>query len=225
MPTLNGVKDMTRRFAVRVFTFLFFAALLNACSSTQKPRGPGNPDPLVKGVVTGHKTLKCDECHVTHRPGMTAFPSDGAWSTKNLSDGLATFKLYSSRTFDALNTDIGQPDGASRLCLGCHDGSYPGVGGERMFGTSNLSHTHPVSFTYSSSLAARVPRNKLRDPSITASGLGGTIAKDLLDDQDKLQCTSCHDVHGKGTIRKMLRFEFGPSSSSGDRLCVVCHNM
>ena len=174
---------------------------------------------------TGHKTLKCDECHVTHRPGMAAFQPNGAWSTENLSDGLATFKLYSSRSFDALNTDIGQPDGASRLCLGCHDGSYPGVEGGLRFGTSDLSRTHPVSFTYNSSLAARVRRNALNDPSTTASGLGGTIAKDLLDDQGKLQCTSCHDVHGKGRIRKMLRFEFGRSSSSGDRLCVVCHNM
>ena len=56
MPTLNGVKDMTRRLClVHFFSFLIFAALLNGCSSTQKPRGPANPDPLIKGVVTEEK--------------------------------------------------------------------------------------------------------------------------------------------------------------------------
>ena len=171
----------------------------------------------------GHKNLKCDECHIAHRSSQAVSISEGVWSTKYLEDGLPAFKLYSSPSFRALSTDIKQPDGASRLCLGCHDGSYPGLKGAQSFGMGDLSRTHPISFTYDSSLAARVSRNRLRDPSSTPSGLGGTIAKDLLDDQSKLQCTSCHDVHGKGVLPKMLRFEFG--RSSGDRLCVVCHNM
>jgi len=171
----------------------------------------------------GHEKLKCDECHATHRPDAVAFQPNGAWSTKNLDDGLETFALYSSPSFDALNTDISQPDGASRLCLGCHDGSYQGIAGGLRFGTGDLSRTHPVSFTYDSSLAARVSRNRLRDPSATPSGLGGTIAKDMLDDRSKMQCTSCHDMHGKGTIPKMLRFKFGQGSN--DPLCRVCHNM
>ena len=170
----------------------------------------------------GHDKLKCDECHATHRPDAVAFQPGEAWSTKHLTDGLPTFTLYSSRSFDALNTDISQPDGPSKLCLGCHDGSYPGITGRLKFGTGDLSRSHPVSFTYDSSLAARVARNGLNDPSTTPSGLGGTIAKDLLDDRSKLQCTSCHDVHGKGGIRKMLRFKFGQGSN--DPLCRVCHN-
>jgi len=171
----------------------------------------------------GHDKLKCDECHVTHRSDAAAFQAGETWSTRHVSDGLPTFKLYSSPSFDALNTDIGQPDGTSKLCLGCHDGSYKGITGKLRFGGSDLSRTHPVSFTYDSSLAARVSRNRLRDPSTTASGLGGTIAKDMLDDRSKLQCTSCHDMHSKGTIPKMLRFKFGQGTN--DPLCRVCHNM
>jgi predicted CXXCH cytochrome family protein len=170
----------------------------------------------------GHDNLKCDECHIAHRSEKATSQAGGAWSTKNLSDGLATFTLYSSPSFNALNIDIRQPDGPSRLCLGCHDGSYPGISGGLRFGGSDLSRTHPVSFTYDSSLAARVPKNGLNDPNTTPSGLGGTIAKDLLDDQSKLQCTSCHDVHSKAAIRKMLRFKFGQGSN--DPLCRVCHN-
>ncbi len=171
----------------------------------------------------GHEKLKCDECHATHRPGAVAFQQGEAWSTRNLDDGLPTFKLYSSPSFDALNTDISQPDGASKLCLGCHDGSYKGIAGRLRFGVGDLSRSHPVSFTYDSSLAARVSRNRLRDPSTTLSGLGETIEKDMLDDRSKMQCTSCHDVHGKSVIPKMLRFKFGPGSN--DPLCRVCHNM
>ncbi len=52
MPTLNGVKDMSRRVVLRFFSILLFAALLTGCSSAGKPRIPGNPDPLIKGRVT-----------------------------------------------------------------------------------------------------------------------------------------------------------------------------
>jgi predicted CXXCH cytochrome family protein len=173
-------------------------------------------------ALAGHEKLKCDECHITHRPKSSGVQSGDAWSTKNLSDGLPTFKLYRSPSFDALNTDISQPDGASRLCLGCHDGSFPGVGEGMSFGMDDLSRSHPISFTYNSSLASRAPRNGLYDPSATPSGLGGTIAKDMLDDRGKMQCTSCHDVHSKSG-GKMLRFKFGDNSN--DPLCRVCHNL
>mgnify|MGYP002725706369 CR=1 FL=1 len=171
----------------------------------------------------GHEKLKCDECHATHRPETVGFETSEVWSTKNLDDGLQTFTLYSSPSFDALGTDISQPDGTSKLCLGCHDGSYMGIAGRLRFGESDLSRTHPVSFTYDSSLAARVSQNRLNDPNTTASGLGDTIRKDLLDDRSKLQCTSCHDMHGKQALPKMLRFKFGQGSN--DPLCRVCHNM
>jgi predicted CXXCH cytochrome family protein len=170
----------------------------------------------------GHEKLKCDDCHTPHKPGSVAFQR-GAWSTKHTDDGLATFKLYSSPSFNALNTDIGQPDGASRLCLGCHDGSYPGASGGDMFALGDLSRNHPISFTYDSALASRVPNGTLNDPSTTSSSLGGTIAKDLLDNRGKMQCTSCHDAHGKGDSGNMLRIKSG--RNPGDQLCRVCHNM
>ena len=58
---------MTRRFVVRFFSFLFFAALLNGCSSTQKPRVPGNPNPLVKGIVTEEKAQLALEMKLTRQ--------------------------------------------------------------------------------------------------------------------------------------------------------------
>ena len=180
-------------------------------------------------TCAGHATFGCSECHISHGPQGGDGESGPLWSSLNTDDGLPTFSLYSSRTFDALRTDIGQPDGASKLCLGCHDGTYRGFeaassGRGTKFGSGDLAATHPVSFTYDSSLAARVPHSGLRDPAIAASGLGGTIAGDLLDARGKVQCTSCHDVHATGKGSKHLRYDYDPSITGGDGMCRVCHN-
>ncbi len=56
---------MTRRFVVGFFSVLFLAALLAGCSSARKSRGPGNPDPLIKGVVTEEKAALALEMKLT----------------------------------------------------------------------------------------------------------------------------------------------------------------
>ena len=118
-----------------------------------------------------------------------------------------TFTLYSSPIFNANlaagGSSIGQPDGPSRLCLGCHDGSYTGaMNGVTLasvpafnFG-SDLSRTHPISFAYTPALAANTRIvGELNNPVTTSSTLGGTIDTDLLDQNHKVQCTTCHNVH------------------------------
>jgi len=181
---------------------------------------------MAAGTAAGfsHDTLGCGSCHVTHTPAEAA--STGAlWNLNHADKGLPTFELYGSPSFDALSTDIGQPDGPSKLCLGCHDGSYPGLTGKRgVFSASSLAMTHPVSFTYDGSLTRRARSGSLFDPSSTPSGLGGTIAQDLLDERGKVQCTSCHDVHSTGKGQKMLRMEYNLQSPSGAALCKTCHN-
>jgi len=177
--------------------------------------------------AAAHSTLTCAECHISHTPGMAAVGA--LWSTRQSTGQLPTFTLYSSPSFDALRTDISQPDGATRMCLGCHDGTYSGLSsgpGGLAFGPGDLGRSHPVSFTYDSNLAARVRRGRLRDPNTAPSGLGGTIADDLLDDNGKMQCTSCHDVHaGTAKGRKLLRYDYRPGTRSGERICIICHNM
>jgi len=172
----------------------------------------------------GHDKLGCGDCHVAHTPAE-ASGSGALWNLQHAEDGLPAFQLYSSPSFDALTTDIGQPDGPSKICLGCHDGSYQGLSGKRgVFSASSLAMTHPVSFTYDGSLARRVRSGGLNDPSRTASGLGGTIAEDLLDEKGKVQCTSCHDVHSTGKGSSMLRFEYSARSAAGAAMCKTCHN-
>ena len=181
---------------------------------------------VMAGTAAGasHDTLSCGSCHIVHTPAE-AVSSEALWNLKQADDGLPVFQLYSSPSFDALSTDIGQPDGPSKLCLGCHDGSYPGFSGKRgVFSASSLAMTHPVSFTYDSSLARRASNGSLFDPATTPSGLGGTITQDLLDERGKVQCTSCHDVHSTAKGQSMLRMEYNLQSPSGAALCKTCHN-
>jgi hypothetical protein len=150
------------------------------------------------------------------------------WSTAQTSDGLPVFNLYSSKGFDALGTDIGQPDGASMLCLGCHDGSYVAFGfmpdSEAIFGVDDLTTSHPISFTYDTALSNAVLDGGLYDPATALSDLGGTIDDDLLDDQHKMQCTSCHDIHLTGIGEYLLRYEYDVDTHTDNVLCRVCHN-
>ncbi len=163
----------------------------------------------------------CVVCHTPHNAdtGVNGAP---LWNHEVTT---ATFTVYTSSTFDAAS---GQPDGASKLCLSCHDGTvamdnFGGktngtnfVGGNKNFGT-DLSNDHPISFTYDATLATA--DGELKDPSST-SGLGGTIAEDLLIG-GKMECASCHDVHNTVAVNgtKLL-----VKSNSGSALCLTCHS-
>ena len=160
----------------------------------------------------------CIFCHTPHNASTTV---NGAplWNHEVTT---ATFTLYTSPTFDATNS---QPDGASKLCLSCHDGtvaidSYGGnTGTNFMTGTAligtDLSNDHPVTFTYDAALATT--DGGLFDPTTTNSGLGGTIDQDLLFNHS-LECASCHDVHDD-TFGSFLRISNGSSA-----FCLTCHD-
>ncbi len=173
-----------------------------------------------------HSDHGCFNCHVPHKSGDATDPDAYGvplWSTEQLKDGLPTFDLYTSGSLDA--TDVSQPSGPSKLCLGCHDGSYsvfafiPDT--EAIFETGDLASSHPISFTYDSALATA--DGALHDPATVTSGLGGTIAEDLLDSQDKVQCTSCHDVHTTGFGEYLLKYDIDAAAEHEALLCRACH--
>jgi predicted CXXCH cytochrome family protein len=162
-------------------------------------------------------------CNVCHTPHHADVSETGAplWNHEVTT---ATFTLYSSAT---LNATLGQPDGNSKLCLSCHDGTvavdnFGGqsgnsyfVGGRDLIGT-DLSDDHPVSFVYDAILAT--DDGGLFDPTTTISGIGGTIHEDMLFDT-KLQCASCHDVHGNSGWAKFLI-----KTNAASALCLTCHD-
>ncbi len=179
----------------------------------------------------------CIVCHTPHHANQEVSDSP-LWNHQVTN---AVFELYSSSTSDAVP---GQPNGKSKLCLSCHDGTvafenHSGVtSGTRFMNSGNvgtsLANDHPISFIYNSALANA--DGELYDPSTAPSGLGGTIAEDFLDN-GSLECSSCHDVHisrntqgcvgchnvhgsgGVATNTLSLRV-----SNDGSGLCKTCHD-
>lgn len=161
----------------------------------------------------------CVVCHTPHGSGTdTIVP---LWNHKTTQ---STFTVYSSPT---LNASVGQPSGASKACLSCHDGTiaYDAYGNKTgtlyvedgaLMGT-DLSNDHPISFKYDSALITS--DGGLQNPETAMSGLGGTIENDLLIDK-KLECSSCHDVHnGASEEAQHLLVK----ANSGSALCLTCH--
>ena len=166
----------------------------------------------------------CIVCHAPHGTDATAVP---LWNHNTTSQ---IFTTYIGYKFDGI-ASITQPDGASKLCLSCHDGvSAINQFGGRLQGTTpvplplttsdrlgtDLSNDHPISFVYNTALATL--DGTLKDPSTASTSLGGTIATDMLDVNSKVQCPSCHEVHDQTIYR------FGKISNAGSALCLTCHN-
>ncbi len=175
----------------------------------------------------------CLPCHTPHNANMEV-PDAPLW---NHEQTVASFQLYSSATLDALP---GQPAGHSKLCFSCHDGTVAienhsgNTGGTQFAGfgnlTTDLRDDHPISFEYSTTLATA--DGQLYDPVTTPSGLGGTIATDLLEN-GYMQCTSCHDPHisrnTEGCIGCHVTIPGRPvpmslwRDNTGSALCLTCH--
>jgi predicted CXXCH cytochrome family protein len=158
----------------------------------------------------------CVFCHTVHKTtGQNPLWSHGM-------SGITNYIVYSSPTMKAV---VGQPDGASRLCLSCHDGtvalgmvSSRGTiqmqgdvtkmpSGHANLGT-DLSGDHPISFVYDAKLTQLDPT--LRDPSTLDHRV-------KLDHHNELQCTACHDPHDN---------QFGNflvMDNTGSVLCLTCH--
>jgi predicted CXXCH cytochrome family protein len=161
----------------------------------------------------------CIVCHTPHNAPTTATDAP-FW---NHATTATVFTLYTSNT---LNATVSQPDGSSKLCLSCHDGTVAienfgstTNGSTLMTGSSNfgtsLSNEHPISFTYDAALATE--DGDLENPATGNSGLGGTIAAKMLSG-GKMQCSSCHDVHNSAGLPRLL-------VKSNSTLCQTCHTI
>jgi predicted CXXCH cytochrome family protein len=168
----------------------------------------------------------CAPCHTPHNaitpqlvPLWNHTSATGPWSQ------------YVDTGTGTLDATVNQPAGVSRACLSCHDGSvaldsFGGVVGTVMIGTINanadfgtdLTNDHPISFTYDTALATA--DGELYDPATQASGLGGTIANDMLF-AGTLECASCHDVHNTAAVAgtPLLRI-----TNAASALCLTCHD-
>jgi len=165
----------------------------------------------------------CIFCHTPHH----ASPVTPLWSRPTSS---TVYDLYQSSTLIA---KPGQPSGASRLCLSCHDGTValgalygfdpgsnviPMAGGITRLpatrasnlggaGGRDLTNDHPISFPYTSELAHG--NGQLKAPS--------ELNQAIRLEQGQLQCTSCHSPH-RNPYGKFLVLD-----NTNSALCVSCH--
>ncbi|MFQ5414014.1 MAG: cytochrome c3 family protein [Phycisphaerae bacterium] len=173
-------------------------------------------------AVTGPGTVRAvseqQVCVFCHAPHHTA----GVRPLWNRELPATSYAIYQSSTLDA---QPGQPTGASKLCLSCHDGTIA-LGSVlsrsdiiRMNGSdfmpagmtnlgTDLSDDHPISFYYTSGLAAS--DTQLADPTTLPPNV-------RLDASGQLQCTACHDAHDNTNGKFLVMANvFGG-------LCTACH--
>ncbi len=160
----------------------------------------------------------CIFCHTPHRSEAV----QPMWNRE--SSGLP----YTVYTSSALDAEPGQPTGASKMCLSCHDGSIAlgsvlsrdqviqMAGGITTLppGSSNLgtdlSDDHPISFPFDLLLAAKDSR--LANPHTLPPRV-------RLDADGELQCTSCHDAHDNSFG------DFLVMDNTDSSLCLSCHRI
>ncbi len=159
-----------------------------------------------------HYPGACSMCHAAHG----SFGPQQMWARP---DSLAVYQPYQSESIKAY---VGQPTGASKRCLSCHDGTLalaPSHGenfgaGVRLTEASSsyigtdLRDDHPVSFSYIESISSG------RRDLAPASALTGPVK---LDRAGFVQCTSCHDPHDN------TYGHFLTQPNRNGELCVNCH--
>jgi len=193
---------------------------------TVTPSGGKVPARAVKASA---ETQVCVFCHTPHEAESVSFGSGanryGAplWNRKLSGQ---TYTPYTSSSIDAADSEMGAaPDGSSKLCLSCHDGTMgvdkvnalngvknatvamqsatkvPGdasSGFTRNLGTS-LKADHPISFTYDAALAANDGELRAPDGAIVGVRSAGSAPPKLPLEKGQMQCTTCHDPHLRDT--------------------------
>ncbi len=185
-------------------------------------------------IVALEETEICIFCHTPHN----AQPATALW---NRQQPTGPFITYWSSTLDAYTkSGAPEPDGASKLCLSCHDGTLAlgallnreqdiamsGTQGGRMpawspgYLSQDLSGSHPISFIVTDNLIAT---NNAKDSQLASLAEMHIDPEVTLDENDKLQCTTCHDPHDDSNYGSSgVHFYVKPNFSD---TCNVCHRM
>ncbi|MHC4642390.1 MAG: cytochrome c3 family protein [Planctomycetota bacterium] len=171
-----------------------------------------------------HTDGGCAGCHAAHNSSSSA-ALEGItiplW--KGVLAPATGFTVYNTAFSSTIDATVGQPDGDSRMCLSCHDGTtQTGVG---ISGSTDLSQDltddHPISFVYDTALATPATGDdNLNDPSTTlipGGGAGEFIETEWLDSNSKVQCTTCHNVHAVHTDMALR------TDNTTGGLCKACH--
>jgi hypothetical protein len=183
----------------------------------------------------------CRVCHVPHDHARTMKRYTNGLLWNHAVDSTTVFQMYDNTWSSTIDQTVSpQPDGTSKLCLGCHDGAV-GIdvfdsradnyatavnittydAGYRVpgYGDGDLHGTHPISITYP---AAGVAGEFNAGTATWTSG--DTITSTL--DNGKVQCSTCHDVHDQESIAATHLLRAPQTVAQGgtaSQLCLTCH--
>lgn len=191
--------------------------------------------------VWNSTTEICRVCHVPH---------DHARATQRYLNGLLWNHAVSSATYVmydvAWSSTLGgaqsaQPDGTSKLCLACHDGTvavdtfdkYAGgtvdindvnpnfrIPGFASPNGLDLRGTHPISIAFPTGETG----TQFTNPSVALWSKGATVASTL--DMGKIQCSTCHDVHDQDAVAYTHLLRTAQTVAEGgvaSGMCLTCH--
>ncbi|RZI42015.1 hypothetical protein EGT07_15570 [Herbaspirillum sp. HC18] len=186
----------------------------------------------VRTMKASSETQVCVFCHTPHEAESISFGSGTnkynapLWNRKLSGQ---TYTPYNSSSIDAADIDGSTtPDGSSKLCLSCHDGTMgvdkvnalngaknvnvamtAGASPVKMPGNSNSGFTrnlgtdltadHPISFTYDATLAANDGELRGPDGTIVGTRTAGTRPPKMPLEKGQMQCSTCHDPHLRDT--------------------------
>ncbi len=187
----------------------------------------------------------CRVCHVPHDHSQAAqrYLNGLLW---NHGVSSATYTMYDNAWSSTLTgAQSAQPDGPSKLCLGCHDGTVAidtfdkYAGGTIFFdGTAtgystgykvpgftdganlDLRGTHPLAIAF----PAGEIGTQFTDPAV-ATWIGGeTVASTM--SGGKMHCSTCHDVHSQNIATGSHLLRAAQTVAQGgvaSGLCLTCH--
>ena len=203
----------------------------------------GSPHDFATDPWNGREEI-CRVCHVPHDHGRATqrYLNGLLW---NHGVSAATYTMYDTAWSSTLEgTQSAQPDGTSKLCLACHDGTvgldtFDRYAGGNYFideygpasfqvpffsdGTQlDLRGTHPISIAFPAGEAG--DGVNFTDPVNATWAAGDTVASTL--DAGKVQCSTCHDVHDQESVSGTRLLRQGQTVSQGgvaSGLCLTCH--
>ena len=201
-------------------------------------------------IAPDDRNSVCGPCHQPHHASSTIIP---LWGHTTSQGPWTMYSSLNSPTFKAAQSPT--PTGTSLACLSCHDGtvavnSYAGgiQGGSAVTLTNrarigtDLTHTHPISFTYGPELVGTLPNQDQflynpdtqqvlqPDNSPFIPGNNMSINNFLLNGSHRLECNSCHEVHNQvGSPYDAINNPHlvkinGTQGGKGSLLCRSCHN-
>lgn len=192
----------------------------------------------------------CIFCHTPHGAITEAGAANGPLWNRKISS--ASYQLYQSQTLLSPTSPAIQPDGDSKLCLSCHDGtiaigavvntggsansismSGAGPGGVMPPGSTNigteLSGHHPISIAVNNAFIADKTA-QCNSHKVSFGICYPTAYAKLMKTKNTyggssgqgVQCTSCHDPH-EDPIPGTTSFLRGGDKMNSDPLCNDCH--